>query len=84
VALLDNFMFKPRPGVPFLTPAEKVLFQRLRRGGALSVFRCVACEHCKTEIPKPKRFCSERCFKIWTAAHTIADAIHDGLNGEDE
>lgn len=82
MALLDTYMFKPRPDQPWMTPAEKLMFQKLRRGGALSMFRCTQCEKCGVEIPKPKRFCSERCFTIWSVANRVVDALLD--NGENE
>lgn len=67
MGLYDTYNIKVQPDKPYMTGAELVMFQKLRNGGALSVFRCTECKNCKAEIPKPKQFCGRRCYEIGKA-----------------
>ncbi len=53
---------------PYLTKPERAKFKTLREGGVVSFFRTKACEHCSSEIPKTKRFCSWECYQEVEAA----------------
>ena len=55
---MDDFGDKP-----YLTRAERARFKRLRDAGMVSFFRLAACEQCRGEVPKMKRFCSWDCYQ---------------------
>ena len=64
MALFDTYGIKIQHDKPWCNSGEMSLFKRLRAGQAITVFRTQTCEVCGVEIPKPKRFCSKRCFDI--------------------
>lgn len=76
---IDTYGFKWKLDKPWLTPAERKLFKKLRASGKVTLFRVNICEgkpdgqRCDQEVPKIqddkdpskylKRFCSEACYQ---------------------
>lgn len=61
MALKQTAFWKFKPGLEYMTPAERVAFDQLRKGGAISWFRIGKCQTCGAEIPKNKKYCSIEC-----------------------
>ena len=62
MGLINTGMTKMRPDLPYMTGPELILFDPMREGGAISIFRCGSCAQCKRDIRKEKLFCSKRCY----------------------
>ena len=64
MGLYDTSLIKIFPDREWMSHGEREFFKRLRGRDGLSVFRCTKCKVCKEEIPKPKLYCSQRCYQV--------------------
>lgn len=62
MALLDLYLARFKPGLPYMTESELKLFKKLRESQTISFFRATHCV-CGVEIYKEKRFCSKKCWE---------------------
>lgn len=76
MAIIDTYMTKLRPDLPYMTEAEAKMFKRMSDGGALSIFRQQLCKKCGAFVPKPKEYCSKQCYED---AHGPIDSENDGM-----
>lgn len=63
MALIDLFLVRLKPELPYLTDTEARLFKQLRDGGAISFFRAERCHKCGQETYKGKQYCSMKCWE---------------------
>jgi len=54
---------KPKPELPYMTKPERGMFKKMVDAGQVTMYRMGACERCKAEMIKHKRFCSWECFQ---------------------
>jgi len=78
MALIDTYMIKFRPDLPYMTDAEARLFKRLADGGQLSVFKQGTCKRCSKPVPKIKSYCSKDCYEGSDESEAEDDRVVDG------
>jgi len=50
-----------KPELNYMTKGEMILFEKLRKSGRLTLFKCGNCRACGAEIIKEKLYCSQTC-----------------------
>lgn len=62
MALVDTYMQRLKPDLPYMTANEMGLFKKVTKDGGYSIFRQHGCKRCGAFIPKTKQFCSKECY----------------------
>lgn len=62
--MLSSFVGWKPSDQPYMTTAERSVFQSMRQAGRITFFRTGACESCGADVPQGKRFCCYRCM-VW-------------------
>lgn len=80
MALIDTYMIKFRPDLPYMTDAEARLFKRLVDSDKLSIFKQGTCKRCSKSVPKVKSYCSASCYEGSDESEGEDDRVVDGPN----
>lgn len=57
----DRIGFSFNADLEYMSNAERLEFDKMRRRGLISFFRTATCQICQAEVLKGKTYCSKRC-----------------------
>ncbi len=76
--LYDSSRVVRKPGLDYLTAAERAMFRDLVKRGGINFWRIGTCKHCGEDVPKAKDYCSRDCAERAKGDSDVEESTGEG------